>query len=127
MFWKVLALVLLVLLVAETGYIFTRRSRTNRFHSIAEYEGLFALDTDTGRMCKTMNFPDTPKKFESTAPPPPVRPNPIPNPASGSAAVEDWLKSVRNNPSTIVNSPKEEAEDSTLFLFRTVPPCWDIR
>jgi hypothetical protein len=54
MFWKILALVLVVLLLAETGYIFAHPRQTNRFQPLSEYRGALALDTATGRMCRTM-------------------------------------------------------------------------
>jgi hypothetical protein len=60
--WKSLALILVVLLLVETGYIFTHRNQANRFQPVKDYEGLMAIDTATGRMCRTM--PTLPPKSE---------------------------------------------------------------
>ena len=71
---KILTLVLSILLIVETGYVLEHRKQTNRFQPLTEYKGALALDTATGKVCRTM--PAFPPK----------------------SAVELWLWSVPGDP-----------------------------
>jgi len=62
MFWKILALVLVILLTLETVYTFAHRSQANRFQPLKDEEGIISLDTTTGRLCRTT--PMLPPKTE---------------------------------------------------------------
>lgn len=52
MAFKLLTVILVLTVVAETGYIILRRP-TNRFQIVAGYNGFVALDTRDGRLCGT--------------------------------------------------------------------------
>jgi hypothetical protein len=53
--WKLITALLAALLLAETAYtIGYRPLRPNRFQPVPEGNGLLALDTVTGRLCRTI-------------------------------------------------------------------------
>ena len=55
MLFKVLTVILLILLTAETGYVVTHRHPIGRFKVVRDYGyGIVAFDSATGRLCKTL-------------------------------------------------------------------------
>ena len=53
--WKLLTSILAVLLLAQTVYMVGYRPlRPSRFQPVAEGNGFLALDTVTGRLCRTI-------------------------------------------------------------------------
>src|ERR1700680_4847240 len=54
MWVKLLTVVFVVLLAAESLYILMHRHPTNRFKSVEGYSGVVAFDTATGQLCKTL-------------------------------------------------------------------------
>ena len=54
MLFRVLSVVLLFALAAESAFILSRRQPANRFKPIDAYDGLVAFDTATGQLCKTL-------------------------------------------------------------------------
>src|ERR1035438_6456199 len=52
---KVLTVILLILLAAESGYILPHRHPSDRFKVVSDYDyGIVAFDSATGRLCKTL-------------------------------------------------------------------------
>jgi hypothetical protein len=54
MLFKILTVILTILLSVETGYMLTHRRPNNRFQSVSGYDGVVALDTRGGRLCRTL-------------------------------------------------------------------------
>ena len=55
MLFKILTVILLILLAAESGYILIHRHPSDRFKVVRDYDyGIVAFDSATGRLCKTL-------------------------------------------------------------------------
>ena len=53
--WKLLTVILAAVLLVETAFVITSRPlRPSRFQPVSEGNGLLALDTVTGRLCRTI-------------------------------------------------------------------------
>jgi hypothetical protein len=56
MYFKLLSILLAVLLVVESAFLYLHRPAPNRFRAVDGYGGLVAFDTATGQLCKTLKM-----------------------------------------------------------------------
>lgn len=65
--FKVLTVILLILLCAETAFILPYRRSGSRFLPVSGYQGFLALDTRDGRLCSTMPGNQAPSVYKEEA------------------------------------------------------------
>ena len=137
--FKLVAAILAVLVIAETAYILVNRRSANRFQSVTveKWEGLLALDTETGTLCKTL-AQATLKNLAATAPkpfpPPRKQPSASQPPAphtdvkpddSEDPLVAAFQKELEAMPPSGPSKEEVEEEDQARFL-RSLPFCWQL-
>jgi hypothetical protein len=128
--FKLLTVLFVVLLAAESLYILMHRHPTNRFKSVEGYNGVVAFDTATGQLCKTLrtNSVAETKQSEVDAAKIPAPCPPLPAP-SGDPVLDEILRlgiSKRCGGNGEDVAQKSDA-DSTVEFVAGRPACADIR
>jgi hypothetical protein len=131
MLFKVLNVILLILLAAETGYVLTHRHPSDRFKVVRDYGyGIVAFDSATGRLCKTLRTKSAAEieglDAQGAIKPAPCPPLPAP---SGDPALDEINRagiSKRCGGSGEDISQKSDAA-SALEFVAGLPVCADIR
>jgi hypothetical protein len=111
---RVLSGILIILLVAESGYIALNRHSVNRFKPV-DQDGYLAFDSATGQLCKSYRS----KAPEKTAKPAPTS---SPTPQSQSLSEDRILSAIGRGTSDAQAEEKAEIE-----FIRGLPACVDIR
>jgi hypothetical protein len=96
MLFKILTVILLILLAAETWYVLTHRHPSDRFKVLNDYEyGIVAFDSATGRLCKTLQTKSAAEieKLDAEAATKSAPCPPLPAP-SGDPAIDEMKRSV---------------------------------
>jgi len=131
MLFKVLNVILLILLTAETGYVLTHRHQSDRFKVVRDYGyGIVAFDSATGRLCKTLRTKSTAEIEHSdaaaakkTAPCPPL-------PAPSGDPFLDEINRVgisKRCGGTGEDVAQKSDDDSALEFVANLPACADIQ
>src|SRR5467141_3561799 len=112
MLLKTLICILVLVIVAEGGYIFLHRHPINRFKPMDD-DGYVAFDTASGQLCRTFRSKSAPKRIESS---------PSSDHSSESGSEDPILGAIRNG------RPNAQVERETQVEFiRGLPTCDDIR
>jgi hypothetical protein len=112
MLFKTLTCILVLVVVAEGGYIFLHRRPINRFKPV-EDDGYAAFDTATGQLCKTFRARPSPKGVQYS-------PSASQTPETRSGDL--ILDMIQNGPSNAQGGEKARIE-----FIRGLPTCADIR
>jgi hypothetical protein len=131
MLFKILTVILLILLAAESGYILIHRHPSDRFKVVRDYDyGIVAFDSATGRLCKTLRTKSAAEieKSDAAAAKKAAPCPPLPAP-SGDPFLDEINRvgiSKRCGGSDEDVSQKSDA-DSALEFVAGLPVCADIR
>jgi hypothetical protein len=131
MLFKVLTVIFLILLAAESGYVLIHRHPSDRFKVVRDYDyGIVAFDSATGRLCKTLRTKSAAEidqsEAEAAKKPAPCPPLPAP---SGDRFLDEINRvgiSKRCGGSGEDVSQKSDADSALEFVAR-LPACADIR
>jgi hypothetical protein len=131
MLFKVLNVILVILLTAESGYILMHRHPSDRFKVVRDYDyGIVAFDSATGRLCKTLRTKSAAEIEHSdavaakkTAPCPPL---PAP---SGDPFLDELNRASRSKRcgGNGEDSAQKSNADSALEFVAGLPACADIQ
>ena len=130
MWVKLLTVVFVVLLAAESLYILMHRHPTNRFKSVEGYSGVVAFDTATGQLCKTLRTKSVAEIKQSEAnaakvsAPCPSLPAPSGDPVLDEINRVGISKRCGGNGEDVA---QESDADSTVEFVAKLPACADIR
>jgi len=131
MLFKVLTVILMILLAAETGYVLTYRHPSDRFNVVRDYDyGIVAFDSATGRLCKTLRTKSAAEidkadkeAAKKSAPCPPL-PAPSGDPFLDEINRVGISKRCGGNGEDVA---QKSDDDSTLEFVASLPACADIR
>ena len=131
MLFKVLTVIPMILLGAETGYVLTHRHPSDRFKVARDYGyGIVAFDSATGRLCKTLRTKSAAEIEQSdiaaakkTAPCPPL-PAPSGDPFLDEINRVGISKKCGGSGEDVA---QKSDDDSTLEFVVNLPACADIQ
>ena len=131
MLFKVLTVILVIALAAETGYVLTHRHPSDRFKILSDYDyGIVAFDSATGRLCKTLRKKSAAEIERSEAE---AARKPAPCPPLPAASGDPFLDEInRIGISKACGGNGEEVAqksdaNSSLEFVANLPGCADIR
>jgi hypothetical protein len=131
MLFKVLTVILLILLTAETGYVLMHRHPSDRFKVVRDYGyGIVAFDSATGRLCKTLRTKSTAEieHSDAVAAKKAVPCPPLPAP-SGDPVIDEINRAgiSKKCGGTGEDVVQKSDDDSTLEFVASLPACADIQ
>ena len=131
MLFKILAVILVILLAAESGYVLMHRHPSDRFKILNDYEyGIVTFDSATGRLCKTLRTKsaaeierlDAEAAKKSSPCPPLTAP-------SGDPAIDEMKRSVitKKCGGNGGDVAQESNDNWPIEFVANLPACADIR
>ena len=128
---KVLTVILLILLAAETGYVLMHRHPSDRFKVVRDYDyGIVAFDSATGRLCKTLQTKSAAEieKSDAEAAKKPAPYPPLPAP-SGDPVLDEMKRSFISKKCGGKGEDVAQESDasSSLEFVVSLPACAEIR
>jgi hypothetical protein len=131
MLFKVHAVILVMLLAAESGYVLMHRHPSDRFKVLNDYEyGIVAFDSATGRLCKTLRTKSAAEieQAEAKAGKKPAPCPPMPK-SSGDPALDEINRVgiSKRCGGTGEDVAQESDANPSLEFVANLPACADIR